>query len=58
MISTKKEALAIFSDYAIIENKIILKNEIPKIQLYLKSNLTNIKSYGVDFDITNDSDLN
>ena len=26
MISTKKEALAIFSDYAIIENKIILKN--------------------------------
>ena len=58
MISTKKEALAIFSDYAIIENKIILKNEVPKIQLYLKSNLTNIKSYGVDFDITNDSDLN
>ncbi|PZM86602.1 hypothetical protein DLH72_00435, partial [Candidatus Gracilibacteria bacterium] len=58
MISTRKESLSIFSNHNIIEDKIILKEETPSLEFFLRTNLSNIKSYGVDFNIENDSDLN
>ena len=58
MISTKKEALSIFSNYPISWDKITLKEEVSDLQLFLKTNLSSVKNFAVDFNVATDSDLN
>ncbi|MDR1944543.1 MAG: hypothetical protein LBQ59_00145 [Candidatus Peribacteria bacterium] len=50
--------MAVYSNFEIIDETVIIDDSFKELYFYITSNLDNVKNYVVDFDINYDSDLN
>jgi hypothetical protein len=55
---SNRESLAVYSNFEIIDETVIIDDSFKELYFYITSNLDNVKNYVVDFDINYDSDLN